>query len=235
MATDQCDASACIEAYQKSVQELSIARKTITVSLVGVILLSVVVLCFSASNFMKKGVPEFTTAFREGIAPVASQNIERIRLMAGNLYPVYADAFQKMFDQDLPKMEEEFHRQMEGLDKYAQGRWPLFQKDLNKIIYDQEAYITQQMRTLVGEKQAKEVAHMYRTSAVQKITEHLLIGLTDHQIVLDEIRENLDRIVFTEPDIVPPVNVQEAIGMLVELAGVNLQKEAELSHQEKTL
>ena len=214
--------------YEESIKKLRIARKTITVSLVAVILLALMSIWSAANGFMDEGLPEFANELHRGIHPVAVSHLDDVQDAIGEVFPVYSKEFQEMFSKNLPLMEAALDSELTKLEAYAQKRWPDFQNSIERLAFDQERLVVESLEKIVGEDRAAHVNKMYEDEIRRRVEDFFLNNLVEHQDVIDDIRANLDKLARTEPDIIPPVELHEAIGVLLELAGVKLQQGIEL-------
>ena len=219
------DLGALVSLHQEALKKMRRARKTVTIGLVAVILGALFCLFGMAKNFMNHGVHEFSANLQRDIQPIASRHLTSLQDILADAYPVYTGEFQNMFSDNLPKMEAALFAELTRLDGYAKKRWPEFEKAIERMAFDQQLVIHQNLVSLVGEDEADRISKMYEVALPRKFNGFFLDHLIEHQDVIDDIRQNLDRLVKTEPDILPPIQLQEAIGIFLELAGIKLQEE----------
>ena len=220
------ESDSAIELHRQSLKKLRRARKTITVSLVSVILLSIVCLYSSTSHFVSSRMPEVAVELQKSVAPVAAKNISELHNVVDYLYPIYTKEFQTMLETSFPEMKQTLFNELKLLEGYAQGRVKEIEESVSVMAFNQQVLIHEKLVELVGEDEADRVSELYKSAVRERLQTFLLDHLVEHQDVVDSIRKNLDKLARTEPDILPPIELQEAIGMFLELAGIQLQEEA---------
>ena len=116
----------------------------------------------TANNFVEEGLPKFSSHFQNEIHPVAVSHLDDVQLMLEPC-PIqfHANEFQEMFVESLPKMEQALDKELFALERYAQRRWPDFQRSLERIGFDQQRMIVEGLEELVGEERAEKVNKMY--------------------------------------------------------------------------
>lgn len=213
-----------METYHQTEKNHARARRCITLLILGVIAVHICLLWTAYKDFSHNRVPEFTAALGEEVANLSPQIVSDVRDMVNRLYPHYTSVFQQMFERDWPKMKDTAFEEMEKLDAYAQEKWPEIEKGIVDVVLTSEETLMEELSAFVTPAEAEAIAVDYIVALEDIYKDILSSTLQEHVNVAKEIGRNVEDMMATEPDIEQPVNMQEALGILLELAGSELQK-----------
>ncbi|NQT94721.1 MAG: hypothetical protein HQ559_18335 [Lentisphaerae bacterium] len=144
--------------------------------------------------------------------------------MLNRLYPVYVESFQDVMERDWDKIRDEALRQTEQLDAYAKERWPLIQDEIAALAISAESSCREEFSPYLSDAEARNVCMAYGEALENKSEEILLERFSDHFEVAGNIGMNLELLLKTEPDIQTAPDMTEILGVMLELAGIELQK-----------
>lgn len=213
-----------IAAYRQTGKNRALARRCITLLILGVILVHIGLLWAIIRDFRYNRMPEFVAAMSTEMANISPKFIDDVRDMVNRLYPHYVSVFQKMFERDWPKIKEITLEEMRLLDAHAQKSFPEIEKGIVEVVLTSEETLQEELNKFVSPAEVEETAVAYGKALQKKYDTFLSITFREHVNVSKEIGGNLEKIIAMEPDITQPVDMQEALGILLELVGTELQK-----------
>ena len=155
---------------------------------------------------------------------MAPKVADEMQAMMNRLYPRYVEAFQTMFERDMDKMQAECIAQMELIEAHARERWPDVEKGLGSFVFSVEETCKAELGQYVTAGDVETVRVSCGKALHERYEQLLAQRLRDHVAVAREIGENLDRMLAAEPDISRPIAITDALGVTLELAGLELQQ-----------
>ena len=209
---------------RESEKARAFARRCVTLIILGVIIVHAGILFATVKDFQSNRVPEFWGAVSVEAANMSPQLVLDVRDMANRLYPHYVLVFQKMFERDLPTIQAKAEEEFGLLDAYGKERWPDIEQGIVDLMLTSEEVVRKELEKYVTPEEARDIAAQYAAAAGTKFEDILSNALSGHSEVAREIGENLEKMIETEPDIEQPVDMAEALGILLELAGTEMQK-----------
>lgn len=227
MSEDKKDLEQLIVDYETAKKGANRAGRCIAGILLLVLTVNALFLIFATRSFMYYQLPEFWVSFGRGMEPVTVRHMPRIQSMFNRLYPVYTKAFHDMAVSKLPKMKSAMLAELEGLEAYGRKREPEIRKELDKIAAAREADFVENLEKLVGRKvtlaEQRRIATLYKNALAERASETWPRVLLRHQEVIPEIERSLERLIRTEPELDRDIQPREAIGILLEFLGVEIQ------------
>ncbi|MBN1675858.1 MAG: hypothetical protein JXR37_32745 [Kiritimatiellae bacterium] len=210
--------------WYKTQRKRHFARRCITLLLLGVVAVHVGLLWATVKDFRHNRIPDFAAAMSAEAANISPRFVADLQSMLNRLNPHYMRTFENMFVRDWPKMKETALREMRQLDVYARQRWPQIEAGINDLVVTSEEVAREELAKFATPEDVKTISVAYGKALHEKYEVILTSTLKDHAAVAEDIGENLEKMIETEPDIQPPVEMQEAVGILLELAGLELQQ-----------
>jgi len=204
-------------------EQRTVVRRSISLLIVGVIAIGVCAIWATVTDFRYHRLTEFTAALNAEAARISPSLVRDARGMVNRLYPHYVTCFAEMFERDWDKMRTEAHTQIEMLDAYAQSKWPEIEKALLDVVLTSQDVLQEELHKVLPAAEARQIKLAYGEALEAKRDEIMSGRYRPHIEVAREIGVKLEQIVATEPDIQPPVDMKETLGILLELAGVELQ------------
>lgn len=212
-----------VTAYEQSKRARSQARRSITLLILGVVIVYISLMWRAIVNFEAHRMPEFGAALSVEAGQLAPRVTRDLKVMAERLYPLYVDAFQKMFERDWPRMKEQGLKEMGLLQSHAYSRWPKIQSALMDVVTTAEVSTRKELAAIVDERDLEKISVAYGEALNSQLESLLKTTLKEHVEVAEKIGDNLIKITATEPDIKPPIDLRYNLGMMLELIGTEMQ------------
>jgi hypothetical protein len=223
-ARPNAEITALIEAHRSAERSRATARRSISLLIVGVIVIHLGLLWSALTDFRSRDFPEFLGAVGGELANISPRLVSDVQDMVNRLYPHYVHVFSQMFERDYPRMADTAHAELSKLDAYAQEKWPLIEGGIVDLTLTSEDVVREEMSNILSDDEVQRISAAYGAAIHNRFNEVLTTTLKEHVDLSREIGLNLDRMVATEPDLAQPVSMQEALGILLELAGSELQQ-----------
>ena len=139
-----------IRSFKDAVDKGVKVRRTIAGLLAAVVIVNVTIICMSVKDFATSGVPVLNATLAKELTPILNAHSDQVGDTLTRTYSTYVNAFQKTFDRDYGKIEQLVHSEGELLEKYAQTRWPEFQRAIGTIAVEQESVLKAELEKVVG-------------------------------------------------------------------------------------
>ena len=220
---DGASTQALIETYQSGTRKRRRARRCITWLILGVVAAFGLGLRSIILDFTGRRAPDFRAALGDEAGRLAPRLGADLGAMSQRLYPVYAASFQSAFTRQGPEMQRLGLEEMRKLDAHAQACWPRIEAGLSDVVSNAESTAQTEMARFVTPQEAEGISVAYGAALQERLDTLMSTTLKQHVAVASEIGTNLSLLVATEPDIRSPVNMQNTLGMLLELTGVEMQ------------
>lgn len=218
------DKQEMIEEYRRAVRQGVTARWVVMGLLVLVVLFNVRSVSNSAKDFLANGWEDFGNALTTELANTAPQWKDQAVGMVERVVPAYADAISTSFEQQSPQLEREVRRELARLEAHAQSRWPEIEKAVADLAISQEEVIRDGLTGILSAADAESMSEMYGAALVNEMNSLLQGKLMAHVDVSRQIGENLHEMLAAAPASTEPVDSQELLGVMLELAGLQLQQ-----------
>lgn len=229
MADEKRSDQDLIERLNNSRKRLGRARATVSFAIVVAATVNVLMIVFATRSFVLEQTPEVAAEVAKRIMPVAAKHTPTIRAMIDRLTPVYAKAFNEAMQSERPRMEAEFRKTYLAIEAHAGRRQPEVQKHIDALVLARQQDLIGGLEKVLGRKVSKEeldrVANMYIKAFEKKTDELWLASFIEHRNIIEELESNLARLARTEPDLNRQVDIQEAVGIMLEMTGIEMQQE----------
>ena len=212
-----------IEEYHEAVSGRARLRRILTSVMLAAFVVFGMLLYSNGKTFASSGLKSVHAELSDHLRSNGPHYADSLAHVAGGVATAYKDAALKQLKTDLPKLEKVTEKELGELNNFTQKRWGDFEKELATMSKEQEAIIREELGKIVSEGRAKEIAANYGTELDERIQRFLTSSFTEHLRVGEQIAHNLNRITELEPDINPPLDVNHAIGLTLELAGLEIQ------------
>ncbi len=217
-----------IQAYQNSLRQRSIARRCISLAILAAIVTYAVLIWNTFLDFKNNNLPEFGRALSSELTNIAPQMTSNIRGMVSRLYPQYESVFKHKAAETWPRMELEIHSQLNQLEDFATGQWPNIQQGILQIAQIQEGVVMGELKGVLAPEDVEKIGQAYGDALKKKYDEILSLSLGAYT---DKILKNANSIGTTlsqmadkEKDAPKPTDMMQIVGMMLELAGLQLQQ-----------
>lgn len=221
-----------IQEFRESSKKLKSISRYLTLGIVGVILLFLVLILGSFKNFANQGVPQLVVSLQGHAGPLAQKYGPKLSQAMSTALPAFASSFHKTLEKDMPKIEEQMSSEAEKLEKYLENKWPDYEKEIHRMIVEQEDVIRREFSGVLSEDKAENLALAYGQAVTLKYHQFLHKDMNKHVDAADQIAQNLQKIGDEEKSS-EPLNMQEALGLFLELAGLELQSGIQKSESAK--
>lgn len=218
------EAKKLIATLRRLEKNRALARRCVSLLLLGVIAVNICLLWSAIMDFKNNRLPEFVSAMGTEMTYISPKFADDLTHMFNRLYPRYIAAFQKTFERDGPVIKEKADEEMRKLQDYAFKRLPNLEAGILDVRSASEHMVREEMSKFVTPEEAEQISEAYGKALQDKYNEILSTTLNEHVKVAEQIGDNLQEMIATEPDIKQPIEMQEALGILLELSGVELQK-----------
>lgn len=211
-----------IEEFRNSSQKLKSTSRFITLGIVGIILVFLILIFSTFRTFANQGVPQLVSSLQLQAAPLAQKYSPKITSAIQDAIPAFANAFHKTLEKDLPNIERQMSEEASRLENYLENKWPLYEQEIQKMILEQEETIVKEFSDVLTEEAAENLAFAYGDALNNRYQKLMHDDLKEHIDVADSIAQNLQKIAEQE-NVEKPINLQEALGLFLELAGIEIQ------------
>ena len=212
-----------IGGFVKAQERLRTARWCIGVLLVATLLFHVYVVYASVASFRDNDMVEFSDAFSEQLMLLAPKFEPQVTDMAHRLYEHYVNVVSDRMERDGPRVKDAIHVELVQLDAHAQDRWPQIEEGILDLFTESEAIIRDELAGELTDEEIEAVVDLYAQATVDYFDDYLQRRFAEHVLLADNIGNHLNAIMEREPNITSPVNIEEALGIMLELAGEELQ------------
>lgn len=225
MATGDPQVQELIAAYHAAEKGRGRARRVVSLLVLGVILAYVAVIIATINDFRTRRMPEFAAALGNEAASLMPGLTRDLQGMMNRLYPHYVNTFQQMFERDWPEIEKAGRAELATLDQYAQSKWPKLEQGVNDLLTTTEEVTREELNQFLTPEETEQILNAYG-EALDKQVKHLMERrMKDHASAAESIGKTLADMACTEPDLANrQIPLHEASGMLMELAGIEMQK-----------
>jgi len=213
-----------IDAWRKAERGRVVARRSVVLLIIVVIAVHVWLLCGVFTDFRDNKIPEFTEEITSEGARICSQLAPDLTDMANRLYPYCVSAFQKRMEKDWPVVRSLALSEMDKLSDHADKRWPDIEDGIVDVLSVSESAIEEELAAILGPEEAGKVASAYDEALKEEYPVVFSGALKEHIALAEGIGTKLERMLDAEPDIQPEIDMQEALGVMLELIGTELQK-----------
>ena len=213
-----------IERYRAAVRSGARTRQLIVVLLLVIIGLNAMLVKSSYNSFRDHGWPDFSAAMVQEMANVDPALSRQAARMFDRLMAVYAEQLIVGFDRNKPALVAETEAEMRRLEAYANAQWPRIEQSLTRITLEQESILNDTLDTVLTPEDAERVSHLYAEAILARLNKTMDCELKSHAEVAQNIGLNLARLLDGASQPATPVDSREIVAVMLELAGLNLQK-----------
>jgi len=223
-AEEQIEARELIDRFREAQRARAAARRATSLLILGAVAVYGTLIWATFLDFRNNRLPQLSQALAREAAARAPGLAGEARGMLNRLHPHYVDSLREVMERDWGKLRYEALAQADELDAYAQDRWPRMQEGIARLAATAENVSREELSRVLPMEQARQLGLAYG-EALHRHYDRLLSDVSfDHTVLALEIGENLESLIATEPDIEPRADCREAVGILLELAGVELQE-----------
>lgn len=218
------ETAALIAAYRNTARRLARVKRLTSLAIVLLVLAFAVLLYRKITHFRDHEVTRFSAALAQNISGMAPQVSEDLSAMVNRVSPHCITAVQNTIARRGPAVRRRLETEMQLLDAYAQERWPAIEKALLDLALAQERVIQEEFAAVIGATEAESIGHAYAYVLMDKYEDLLAGAFKEHAEAASSVGDSLSRMMELEHDIGKPIDMNYALGVLLELAGLELQK-----------
>lgn len=215
-----------IKKYADSVRKKRIARYTIISSIIAVILIFSLMFYGAAKSFASTDIKIAFTELQKRMEPMAGRYLADLPKITGKLLPVYSKALEDKLSAESDNIQSLIHQELLRLDEVSAKRMPEFQKELQKLVDEQEVMVVQELTRILGPdvvpEKIERIASYYRLALEAKLAHFIDNTLKEHLREAEEIKNNAAKLAQDYKD--DPVDTQEGLGIVLETIGNDLQE-----------
>lgn len=135
--------------------------------------------------------------------------------------------FQKVADRDFPVLQPAFHEELEQVIEHAARRWDVVSKNVDVMALNHQRAIIEKLNSIIHVKmtdgQVSALAGRYKRKMLSRIEQRWKSIYQQAEPSMRKIEHNLISMVEKEPDLVNGVASNQALGILLEYVGLELQ------------
>lgn len=216
-----------IAEYEQAKKQARKASLTVTVLLVLIAGANVLYIVLSGSSFFETRSNEIATRFLSYFAHVVDRHLPQARASFERSWPVVTDAFVREAELEAPQLRKKLASEVVELEEFLDSRRASVEKDLAAMAERGGSRVAAKFEETLGRELTKEeaaqITEAFRRVFLKSFIERGRSYYDRHAEVLNEIEENIQLLVASEPDLDRDVDVREAVGIFLEFAGVQLQ------------
>lgn len=216
-----------ISAYEQSKKKAAVASRSVGALVLTVLTANAIFAIFATIGFFNYRIPEFTMAFAGGMTPVAHKYWPEIKDAFDRLVPVYITAFEKSAQRRLPDLKKRMQAELDGLEAYGAQQRPEIKNRFDSMTSARQQDFVDGFQQAVGHPVSLEdlqsLTDMYRQALSSKADQIWLRNYLDYKDAAKHFETSLTELSQAEPDLNREVSAQEAIGILVQFLGIELQ------------
>ncbi|MBN1673331.1 MAG: hypothetical protein JXR37_19960 [Kiritimatiellae bacterium] len=218
------DPHALITESRIALEKLQASRWAVRGLILGVVALFVVLFVCVISDFRRRKLPAFAAQLGNRMSLLSGKFSDDMSRMLQRVQPRYVAAFTRMFEEKGPEVKAQIEREMRKLDAFATQRRPQMREAVLALANAQAQVIRAEIEGIVGPAEAAQLEQACAAALTDRYEELVASTLSKHTEVAESIGASLDQMLETEPDIRKPVEPTRALGILLELAGLELQQ-----------
>jgi hypothetical protein len=135
--------------------------------------------------------------------------------------------FQRVADRDFPVMEPALHGELEKVVDHAGRRWGVLSKNIDVMAMNHQRAIVEKLNDLIqvkmSDEQVSALAGNYKRKMLGRIEQRWNALYHQAEPSMRRIERNLISMVEKEPDLMNGVASNQALGVLLEYVGLELQ------------
>jgi hypothetical protein len=184
-------------------------------------------ICLQTKWFYEFETNKVTASLTNHLGNILPRRWPELKKIVDKVIPLYADEFQKIATRDFTTLETELNQQLTTVIKYASYRWPTISEKINQLGKTQERHIINKLHKMVNlhltEEEIDRIAENYRNELKARTYYHLNQSYREHAKIIKQIELHLQNMAKKEPDLINTVSPKNATGILLHLAGLELQ------------
>jgi hypothetical protein len=212
-----------IENYEVACKKLKRARMSVSGLILSLILGFALISICTVKDFAKNDIAQVASLVVQNFSNDSANYSALLSGAVNRILPVYQKALSSQIEKDTPLVQAAVQRETELFYKHVENKWPEFDREINELAKAQQMEIQTALAKVVGQDQAEKIKNNYGEAISAMVEDLANQELKTHAAAGRGIGQNLYLLLETESDLPKPVDLNEAVGLLLELAGVELQ------------
>lgn len=213
-----------INGYESATRKLRRARLCLSLAVLTAIVTFAYAGWRAVKSFADVGAAKVSELVLHDVSRDSPRYGKELKASAELLLPIYEKTFREQFQKDAPLLRKSFERELKLLEAHATNQWPEFERELKLTVEAQNTAVVSAFERVVGREQAKTIANNYAEAISVMLHDLGENELRRHVAAGQSIGHNLQLVLESEPDLPKPIDAHEAVGLVLELAGLELQK-----------
>lgn len=177
------------------------------------------------SGFLDRGIGPTTNVLARYLERSSGRYLTQVNETARRVVPKLTAALSQEIDQRLPHLEQQAEAEKIRLAHLFHKQWPKMENEFAILVDEQTKIVEQEFGVKVTPERAKAIAAAYRTALPNKAVAmgERLFG--KHADALAKLRVTASKLSKKEADLINPSDPVEALGLSLELAGLEVQEQ----------
>ncbi len=214
--------SQIIENYQNAIKNRKIAKSTITLTIILIVVAYLYLIWKTVTDFREYQLPEFSATLSAEAADFMPIVVDKVKVMTDRLIPVYVSSFAKTYARDEEKYSQILVEEFDALEKKSTESWEKMEEAIAQMTLDQEIAASEALESIIGSRNISLISESYRQALQNKLEKTFSEHFEGHIKSSEQLFKKLQLIAESEPDL-QPNDSQYFFGMLMELLGLQMQ------------
>lgn len=208
--------------YEAADSNRTIARRTITLTIIFMFLAFLANLYFEVSYFVEEEVEVFVAELGAEATAYAPEFSRRLQGLANTVVPRFIDTLANTYADNEEEYVELLVEEFQKLEIESREAWPRMEEAIAKLVIEQEEAARRELEGIISSDDIAEVSLAYRVAMENYLEDLFETYFTEQAAAGDRIMANLALLAEVELDDLPDDN-QYLIGMMIELLGKEMQ------------
>lgn len=221
--------------YEKRIKELNDLRKKrakvrLYMGLLVIVssLLPVTYIILQVRNFVTgEKANVFVSSAIDRVPSVVESHKKNVTDSIERVAGKFIGEFQRVADRDFPVLEPALHDELEEVVEHAARRWDVVSKNIDVMAMNHQRAIIEKLNDIIQVKMTNEqvsaLAGRYKRKMLGRIEQRWKSLYQKAEPSMRRIEHNLISMVEKEPDLINGVASNQALGILLEYVGLELQ------------
>jgi hypothetical protein len=226
--TDSGTVEKLISEYEAAQRSGKRARRILSTLLILIATVNVLYIVFEGKYFLEERSPEIVTELAQFVQPIATRHAPQFQNALDSILPAYVKVFERMAAKEGPVIERRLHTVLTEVENKARAEWPALQQQVVQLVDRRENDFKIQLEKALGyplpQSEFDGLMDRFKLALVAHTEQIWHETFQDHQQIIAKIEASIKQMHMKEPDLNRPVNLFEASGILLEFAGVEMQR-----------
>lgn len=177
------------------------------------------------SGFLERGLEPTTNVLASYLQRSSGRYLKEANATAQRVLPKLTAAVSEEIDARLPELEQRADQEKVRLAKLFHRHWPKMEREFAILVEEQTKIVEQEFGIKVTPERAKSIAAAYRTTLPARAAALGGELFGKHVDALERLRHSAAKLSKKEADLINPSDPVEALGLSLELAGLEVQEQ----------